>query len=172
MSELVPQDTPASIFPLPPHAILPPPQRPGDGNTSSHSSSSGKRKQQFDNASSVRQRSFPARSSNVSDFSSTLKAKVKADYGNKCWHCGASPVDVCHIIGNRDETVSTRRRLFRNLLTTLVSSLRPLLRMDSLTLRPKVMQKTRLHCAELATAILMIFIILAFSFFRPTSITS
>lgn len=101
------------MLPLPTHAILPLPQRSGDENPSSPSSSSGKRKQQFDNASSDRQRSSPARASNVSDFSNALKAKVKADYGNKCWHCGASPVDVCHIIGNIDETVSTRRRLFR-----------------------------------------------------------
>lgn len=101
------------MFPLPTHAILPLPQRSGDENSSSPSSSSGKRKQQFDNASSDRQRSSPARASNVSDFSNALKAKVKADYGNKCWHCSASPVDVSHIIGNIDETVSTRRHLFR-----------------------------------------------------------
>ena len=173
MSELVPQDIPASIFPLPTSAILPLPQHSGDENPSSPSSSRGKRKQQFDNASSHRQRSSPSKASNVSDFSNALKAKVKADYGNECWHCGASPVDVCHIIGNRDETVITKRRPFRkHLLTTLISSLWTLLRMDSLTLSPKVIPKIQLHYAELATGISMIFIILPFSFFRPTSVTS
>lgn len=86
MTELVPQDTPASIFPLPTHTILPLPQRSGDKNPSSSSSSSGNRKKQFDNVSSGRQRSSPAQASTVSDFSNGLKGKVKTDYGNKCWH--------------------------------------------------------------------------------------
>jgi hypothetical protein len=35
------------------------------------------------------------------------KAQVREQYNNKCWHCGASPADVCHVIGSRDHTVSS-----------------------------------------------------------------
>ncbi|KAH9205433.1 hypothetical protein DL95DRAFT_470587 [Leptodontidium sp. 2 PMI_412] len=40
----------------------------------------------------------------MSDFNNNTKAQVRNQYNNKCWHCGASPADVCHVIGSRDNT--------------------------------------------------------------------
>jgi hypothetical protein len=37
----------------------------------------------------------------MSDFNNNTKAQVREQYN---WHCGASPADVCHVIG-RDNTV-------------------------------------------------------------------
>ncbi|ESZ90637.1 hypothetical protein SBOR_8971 [Sclerotinia borealis F-4128] len=43
--------------------------------------------------------------SSTSDFNNNnTKAQVREQYNNKCWHCGASPADVCHVIGSRDNT--------------------------------------------------------------------
>ena len=95
------------IFPIPTEAILPPPHRSRE-ETSSTSSSSRKRRREGDNASETSHVPSLTRASSASDFSTTVKAKVRADYGNKCWHCSASPADVCHVIGSRDDTASVR----------------------------------------------------------------
>jgi hypothetical protein len=122
MSAGAPHESPNSIFPIPAEAILRPPQRAHEESSSASSSSSGKRKRGLDDASHVSQRPSPTRASSASDFSNTMKAKVRADYRNKCWHCSASPADVCHVIGSRDNTVSIKGHLVRTstLLTTFI----------------------------------------------------
>ncbi|PBP17488.1 dienelactone hydrolase family protein, partial [Diplocarpon rosae] len=34
----------------------------------------------------------------------STSAQIREQYNHQCWHCGASPVDVCHVIGSRDQT--------------------------------------------------------------------
>ncbi|PQE16465.1 dienelactone hydrolase family protein [Rutstroemia sp. NJR-2017a WRK4] len=39
-----------------------------------------------------------------SSGSKRKRAVVREQYNNICWHCGASPADICHVIGSRDNT--------------------------------------------------------------------
>jgi hypothetical protein len=48
----------------------------------------------------------PTGASSTSDFNPNTEAQVRENCNNKCWHCGASPADVYHVIGSRDNTVS------------------------------------------------------------------
>jgi hypothetical protein len=48
---------------------------------------------------------------NTSDFSNGTKAKVKAETRELCWHCDAASIDVCHVIGSRDNSVSSHLKL-------------------------------------------------------------
>lgn len=102
-----------SIFPLPTEAIFRQPQQSHIENSSRSSSSRTKRKRgaAIDDGSDTSHHASLTRASSTSDFSNTMKAQLRAEYRNKCWHCGASPADVCHIIGNRDNTVSSAFKL-------------------------------------------------------------
>jgi len=74
-----------SIFPIPTGAILPPPDRAHEETSSISSSSGRKRKREIDKESETSHLPSLTRASSASDFSNTVKAKVRADYGNKCW---------------------------------------------------------------------------------------
>jgi hypothetical protein len=104
-----------SIFPLPTEAIFRQPQQSHIESSSRSSSSGTKRKRgaAIDDGSDRSHQASLTRASSTSDFSNTMKAQLRAEYRNKCWHCGASPADVCHIIGNRDDTVSRAFELSR-----------------------------------------------------------
>ena len=95
-----------TIYPPPPQAVFPIPQRSNTENSSGTSSSGSKRKHAVvdDGSDAGRSRT---RASSTSDFNNNTKAQVREQYNNKCWHCGASPADVCHVIGSRDNTVSS-----------------------------------------------------------------
>ncbi|PVH75185.1 hypothetical protein DL98DRAFT_593454 [Cadophora sp. DSE1049] len=90
------------IYPHPPQAVFPIPRESNTENSSGTSSSGSKRKRRvvYNGSDIGRSRT---RASRTSDFNNT-KAQVKEQYNNKCWHCGASPADVCHIISSRDNT--------------------------------------------------------------------
>ncbi|TKA39991.1 hypothetical protein B0A49_13781, partial [Cryomyces minteri] len=39
----------------------------------------------------------------MSTFSGSVRDQVaRLDDGSTCWHCGASPTDICHVIGKKD----------------------------------------------------------------------
>ncbi|OCL02502.1 hypothetical protein AOQ84DRAFT_228931, partial [Glonium stellatum] len=83
-------------YPPPPSAMLPPPV-PSPSNRSASSSSSRKRKREHSDAASS--------ASSTSDFSKSVKQQViRTDNGTTCWHCGASPTDICHVIGKKDRS--------------------------------------------------------------------
>ena len=47
----------------------------------------------------------------MSTFSSVAKDQIKrlnVGGGQGCWHCGATPADICHVIGKKDNEVSRR----------------------------------------------------------------
>jgi hypothetical protein len=93
------------IYPPPPAAVFPIPLDPSTDNSSGTSSSGSKRKRTVADDGSDAGRSR-TRVSSTSDFNNNTKAQVREQYNNKCWHCGASPADICHVIGSRDNTVS------------------------------------------------------------------
>ncbi|KAI9644429.1 hypothetical protein NHQ30_006450 [Ciborinia camelliae] len=70
--------------------------------SSGTSSPVSKRKRSLADTGDDDTRRCPSRKSNNSDFSVHTKDEIRERYGNKCWHCGASPVDICHVIGSRD----------------------------------------------------------------------
>ncbi|KAJ9650767.1 hypothetical protein H2201_009295, partial [Coniosporium apollinis] len=78
--------------------MLPPPlPESAHGSSSSGSSRKRKRTQLHSQASSVASSADGSRRGIA--FSSATRDKVKRlNSGDACWHCGASPVDVCHII--------------------------------------------------------------------------
>ncbi|PVH68593.1 hypothetical protein DL98DRAFT_522666 [Cadophora sp. DSE1049] len=92
-----------TIYPPPPQAVFPVPRGSNTENSSGTSSSGSKRKRAVVDDSSDAGRSR-ARASSTSDFNNNTKTQVREQYNNKCWHCGASPADVCHVIGSRDNT--------------------------------------------------------------------
>lgn len=94
------------VCPPPPQAVFPIPRGFSTENSSGTSSSGSKRKRAVVNDGSDAGRSR-TRVSSTSDFNNNTKAQVREQYNNKCWHCGASPADICHIIGSRDHTVSS-----------------------------------------------------------------
>ena len=97
----------SSIFPLPDAAIFHQPQRTQETKSSGSSIGSKRKREDVDDErSGTSRRLAPLRPSSTSDFSDTLKTQIRVEYDNKCWHCGASPADVCHVIGSRDNTVS------------------------------------------------------------------
>ena len=85
---------------LPPPTMLPPPVPVSAGRPGS--SSSGRKR--------PRQHATPGSSyasSTSSDFSLSVKRKVeRMNDAGSCWHCGARPTDICHVIGKRDHEVS------------------------------------------------------------------
>ncbi|KAL2349672.1 hypothetical protein BJ546DRAFT_1126454 [Cryomyces antarcticus] len=94
------------IFPLPPTAMLPPPipSEPAQGSSSASSSSSRKRKRRgvMEEAPASRETRTSSRSS-MSTFSGSVRDQVaRLNDGGTCWHCGASPTDICHVIGKKD----------------------------------------------------------------------
>ncbi|KAJ5033155.1 uncharacterized protein L3040_008812 [Drepanopeziza brunnea f. sp. 'multigermtubi'] len=97
------------IYPPPPQAVLPIPRRSNTENSSGTSSSGSKRRRALaeDGSDPARPRT---RVSSTSDFSVNTRAQVREQYNNKCWHCGASPADVCHVIGSRDNTFHEARK--------------------------------------------------------------
>ena len=94
-----------TLYPPPPQAVFPIPRGSNTENSSGTSSSGSKRKRAVVDDGSDADRSR-TRVSSMSDFNNKTKAQVREQYNNKCWHCGASPADVCHVIGSRDNTVS------------------------------------------------------------------
>ena len=94
-----------TIYPPPPQAVFPIPRGSNTENSSRTSFSGSKRKRAVVDDSSDAGRSR-TRVSSMSDFNNNTKAQVREQYNNKCWHCGASPADLCHVIGSRDNTVS------------------------------------------------------------------
>lgn len=98
-----------SPSPLPIRNNYKQPQPPHTDHFSRTSYSDMKRKRAIeDDDHAIGPRSL-ARSSSTSDFSSTTKARVRADFQNKCWHCGTKNTDICHVIGDRDHAVSTQK---------------------------------------------------------------
>ncbi|KAG9245161.1 hypothetical protein BJ878DRAFT_479496 [Calycina marina] len=77
-------------------------------NSLGASFSGSKRKRAIVDDGSDRARSR-TRVSSTSDFNKNTKAQVREQYNNKCWHCGASPADVCHVIGSRDHNFHEAR---------------------------------------------------------------
>ncbi|EON69692.1 hypothetical protein W97_08952 [Coniosporium apollinis CBS 100218] len=78
--------------------MLPPPVH-SPTNTSGSSLSGRKRKRQEASPGS----SIYAVSSASSEFSLTVKKKVaRITDDETCWHCGARPTDLCHVIGKKD----------------------------------------------------------------------
>ncbi|KAB8277957.1 hypothetical protein BDV30DRAFT_204591 [Aspergillus minisclerotigenes] len=92
--------------------MLPPPAQ-GNPPSSTSSSSLGKRKRE--NKTSVPRTSSVRRaSSNGSTaFSASTREQVKSleslDNGDVCWHCAATPTDVCHVITKADREFETYR---------------------------------------------------------------
>ncbi|PVH73131.1 hypothetical protein DL98DRAFT_576444 [Cadophora sp. DSE1049] len=113
--------TRSPIYPPPQQAILPPPAPRASSNTEnssqtsfpasasgSGSGSGSKRKRAAaddgGDATGAGNHSRPRVSSVSTDFNLNTKAQVRKEYDDKCWHCGASPAEVCHVIGSRDHT--------------------------------------------------------------------
>jgi hypothetical protein len=92
--------------------MLPPPV-PIESNPSSSSASSrsGRKRKRVN----LEIESIAASSgSSATDFSRRGKERVvQLDDGSTCWHCGASPTDVCHVIGRKDRAVSVYAERFR-----------------------------------------------------------
>jgi hypothetical protein len=91
--------TTTPMLPPPAHSSLP---------SSTSSSSLGKRKR-GDRCYDPRPSSLRRASSNVSSaFSASTKEQVKnLDNGEVCWHCSATPTDICHVITKADREVSS-----------------------------------------------------------------
>lgn len=90
-----------------PPIFFPAPQTPSTNRSSGSSSSGTKRKRvAADDHSDVGTLPSRTRASSTSDFNNNTKVQVRDQYNNQCWHCSASPADVCHVIGSRDNTVS------------------------------------------------------------------
>jgi hypothetical protein len=83
----------------PPPIILPPPVLPA---AYSPCSSSSGRKRKLHN---ITCNSY-AGSSACSEFSSAVKGRAELITDSEtCWHCGARPTDICHVIGKKDREV-------------------------------------------------------------------
>ena len=116
IADAMASNAPSPAYPPPPSAILPPPV-PSPSNRSASSSSSRKRKREGSDAASS--------ASSASDFSKTVKRQViHTDNGTACWHCGASPTNIYHVIGKKDRSVHLHPKYFadRCMLTLLSSS--------------------------------------------------
>ncbi|TKA73643.1 hypothetical protein B0A49_09877 [Cryomyces minteri] len=89
----------------PPPTMLPPPVPP---STSNRSSSSPGRKRRREREEAAPSSSYAASSaSSASEFSQATKKKVaRIDDGDTCWHCGARPTDICHVLGKKDRSFS------------------------------------------------------------------
>lgn len=92
-----------TIYPPPPQAILPIPQR---SNIENSSPSRSKRKRTAVDDGSDADRSYSQLSSS-SNFNNKTKEQVREQYNDKCWHCEAISPDICHVIGSRDTTASS-----------------------------------------------------------------
>ncbi|KAK5008198.1 hypothetical protein LTR28_004294 [Elasticomyces elasticus] len=93
---------PSRVCPPPSSAMLPPPV-PTRSPASSSSSHSSRKRKRCEVGGSVASSIASSASSNTR-FSKRTKQKVMDLTGGKCWHCGATPVDVCHVIGQRDSS--------------------------------------------------------------------
>jgi len=87
---------PPPIFPLPTLQ-----SNTNSSRCSSRASSSPKRKRTEDSSATS-----TAHSSGAA-FSASVRERVMRhyDFNRRCWHCSAQPVDVCHVIGKRDDSV-------------------------------------------------------------------
>lgn len=91
------QTTQTPVIP-PPYVFDPPvPTTPRSSSSSSHSSRKRPRSS-INNDPSI---GAPASIA----FSETVKRNVAQLLGSFCWHCGATPVQVCHVIPKKDGSV-------------------------------------------------------------------
>ncbi|TKA45114.1 hypothetical protein B0A49_13658 [Cryomyces minteri] len=89
------QTTQTPVVP-PPHVFEPPPiSAPPRSSTSSGRSSRKRPRSSINDDASV---GTPASVA----FSETVKRNVTQLLGNFCWHCGATPVQVCHVIPKKN----------------------------------------------------------------------
>ncbi|KAL5344740.1 hypothetical protein ACLOAV_010432 [Pseudogymnoascus australis] len=81
--------------------MLPPPV-PSDTTQTGSSGSSGSKKRKRGQATNRQLTRTSSRSSNSTFSGSTREKVVELDHGGTCWHCRASPTDICHVIGKKD----------------------------------------------------------------------
>jgi hypothetical protein len=86
---------------------MPPPPSPARTRSVSVSSaSSRKRKREDDEESSTSRRpSLVSERSSGPEFSKSTRRKVENADGGSCWFCQATPVEICHVIGQKDHGV-------------------------------------------------------------------
>lgn len=98
-----------TVLPPPPRVVFPIPE-PNTEKAPGTLSSGLKRKRPVGDDDSDAGRSY-GRLRSTSSFNSNTKAQVReqntSTSSDRCWHCGATPVDICYVIGSRDHAVSS-----------------------------------------------------------------
>ena len=104
------------VRPYPPPVAMPPPLTSSQAASSSPSSSqsSGQKRKQEHSSRASRKSSRRSSRTNMREeesdiieresdtFSETTKRHVERESGGQCFHCGAVPVEICHVIPRRD----------------------------------------------------------------------